>query len=166
MKEDFRYEVQRLTASHLAGAALLEALCFSEPWSEKSLEMLLAEPGVGFAVIDRTSGQVQAYGGMLCVGTEGQVTNIAVDPDCRRRGHGRAVTAALLGEAAARGLEQVTLEVRASNEAAIALYQQLGFAAVGRRPHFYRRPTEDAVLMTLNLPTDQTPLELKPKGSI
>ena len=135
----------RMTKSDLCGAARLEELCFSEPWSEKALEMLLSENAVGFAVMDGR--EVLAYGGMMTVLDEGQITNIAVSPEHRRRGFGEAVTRALLDYAAERGIVSVSLEVRESNAAAIALYEKLGFERRGVRKGFYRAPTEAAIVM-------------------
>ena len=130
---------------HVAGAARLERLCFSEPWSEKSLEMLLANGAVGFAV--EVNGEVAAYGGMLTVLDEGQITNVAVDPIHRRKGYGRKIVSALLDYAEKNGIVSVSLEVRESNEAAIALYESFGFCRRGLRKNFYRDPTESAIVM-------------------
>ena len=82
---------------------------------------------------------------------EGYITNVAVSPDCRRQGVGRALIAALTAAARTQRLAFVTLEVRASNAPAIALYEGAGFVRVGVRKNFYAAPTEDAVLMTLYL---------------
>ena len=130
---------------HIEGAARLERLCFSEPWSEKSLEMLLSNGAVGFAV--EANGTVVAYGGMLTVLDEGQITNVAVDPAFRRRGCGREIVCALLCHAKENGIVSVSLEVRESNEAAIALYESLGFCRRGLRKNFYRDPAEAAIVM-------------------
>ena len=137
--------VCRLQKEHLAAVAEIERLCFSQPWSEKALELLLGESGVGFVCL--AEDEVTAYGGMMLDPWEGQITNIATHPDHRRRGYGNAVTDALLKEAAARNAEQVSLEVRASNASAIALYEGLGFAIAGRRKGFYQNPREDALVM-------------------
>lgn len=135
----------RIERTHLSEVAELEALCFSEPWSEKSLELLLGETATGFVCV--REGRVLAYGGMLIVPDEGQITNVAVHPDARRGGLGRAIVDAMIDEARARGLEQISLEVRVSNLAAIALYERAGFTVEGRRKGFYRRPVEDALVM-------------------
>ena len=138
-------ELLLMKQEHLEGVATLERLCFAEPWSAKALELLL---GSGAFALVCTEGQdVLAYGGMLSVLVEGQITNIAVHPDHRRRGLGRCVLEAMLQEAARRGLVEISLEVRASNAAAIALYEQSGFSCVGRRRNFYKQPTEDALVM-------------------
>ena len=141
--------VVRIAEEHLPAVAELERLCFGEPWSERALRLLLGEDAVGYVCME--SDRVVAYGGMMIAPFEGQVTNIAVHPEWRRRGLGRAATEALIAEARARELEQISLEVRASNEAAIALYRTLGFYEAGRRKHFYRNPAEDAIVMLCDL---------------
>ncbi len=142
-------KIVRLEAALLDGAAEIEASCFAEPWSKKSLELLLGDSAVGFAVLDGDT--VAAYGGMMTVLDEGQITNIAVHPDFRRRGYGRAVTEALLGYGVENGLSSVYLEVRRSNDAALLMYEKCGFQRIGVRKGFYRAPTEDAVLMQRKL---------------
>ncbi len=135
----------RMESVHLADVAELERLCFAEPWSENSLSLLLRDGGVGFVVCEGE--RAVGYGGMLCVAGEGQITNVCVHPDARRRGYGRAVMEALLGYAEEHALFEVSLEVRESNEAAITLYRALGFAVCGTRRNFYQRPTENALVM-------------------
>ena len=88
------------------------------------------------------------YVGMMCVLDEGYIANVAVSPDWRRQGIGDALIAELLRRAVSRELAFVTLEVRAGNEAAKALYAKHGFVPVGLRKKYYASPTEDAVLMT------------------
>ncbi len=134
---------------HLWAIAALEKEIFPDPWSETSLELLLGEQGSGVVLLEE--GRLAAYAGMLHAPDEGQVTNIAVDPQCRRRGYGRAVTQALLEQAHKQGFSQVSLEVRVSNLPAISLYEGLGFAVAGRRRGFYRSPTEDALVMICRL---------------
>ena len=137
---------EKLATDALDGVAELEKLCFSQPWSAKSLELLTKE-GIGTGVVCRCDGIVCAYGGMLVAVDEGQITNVATDPDFRRRGFAAAVIGELLAVAQSRGLREVTLEVRESNAAAIALYRRFGFESVGRRPNFYTHPVEAALVM-------------------
>lgn len=139
----------RLTREHLAEVAALERLCFSEPWSETALELLLTETAVGFVCLDGT--RVLAYGGMLWAPDEGQITNVAVHPDARRRGCAKAILAAFDTLAREHHAEQIALEVRASNQAAIALYEGNGYKTVGKRKNFYRAPREDALIMIKKL---------------
>ena len=148
IKMSAQYEILRLTEEHLADVAEIERLCFPEPWSQNSLRLLCEEGGFGaVAVLD---GRVVAYAGMTSVLDEGAVTNIAAHPSVRRLGFGRAVTKALLTYASANGIKQVFLEVRESNEAAIRLYESLGFSSCGIRKNFYRQPTESAIQMVWN----------------
>ena len=142
------------TPEDLNGCAALEKLCFAAPWSADSLELLTREGiGVGYVCSQKIppaeTPTVVAYGGMVIAVDEGQITNIAVHPDHRGQGYGLAVTQALIKHAKASRLATITLEVRASNTPAIALYRKLGFAEVGRRKNFYTRPTEDALIMEL-----------------
>ena len=142
-------QIVKIGSEHLSGVAELEKLCFSEPWSEKSLELLLRDGAVGFAVLE--DGAVVAYGGMTYVLDEGQITNIATHPSARRKGFGARIVGALCDFARESGLREIFLEVRASNEGAIALYSQSGFLRVGERRGFYRAPVEDAIIMKINL---------------
>ena len=115
--------------------AELERLCFSTPWSENSLK------------VEETDGKVTAYGGLLQVMEEGDVTNIAVHPQHRLKGSGTRVTEALLEEGRKRGMTTFTLEVRVSNLTAVHVYEKLGFRSVGIRKGFYDAPKEDAMVM-------------------
>ena len=134
-----------LTPERLAEVAALESKVFHAPWSEKSLALLCTDTAVG--VICLENDRVVAYGGMLTVLDEGQITNVATDPDFCRMGYGAAVVEALLAQAQERNLSQITLEVRESNAAAIALYRRFGFETVGKRPGFYSHPIETALVM-------------------
>jgi len=137
--------LRRLGEEHLPEVAELETLCFAEPWSENALRLLLGDGAIGVVLLE--CGRVVAYGGMTTVLDEGAVTNIAVHPDARRRGFGRAVTAELLRIASEQRIQTVFLEVRESNAAARALYVSLGFSECGVRKNFYRHPTESAIQM-------------------
>ena len=138
-------ELLLMRAEHLEDVAELERLCFAEPWSARALELLLGDGA--FAFVCTEDGVAVAYGGMLTVLDEGQITNVAVHPAYRRRGLGRRVLQSMLCEAEKRGLREISLEVRASNQAAITLYEQAGFLRVGRRRNFYKQPVEDALVM-------------------
>lgn len=133
--------VTAMRDDHVAALAELEALCFAHPWSEEALREELRNPCAHFLVAERDRRAV-GYVGCHHIAGEGYITNVAVHPDCRRQGVARA----LLQEALLRwdGLSRVTLEVRVSNAAAIALYEGLGFVCEGVRPKFYTDPAEDA----------------------
>ena len=132
---------------HLDAVELLERECFSEPWSRAQLEATLTDESTELFVA-LCDGQVAGYAGLSFVLDEGSVTDVAVFPPFRGRGFGRALVQRLKQRSQELRLAFITLEVRASNQAAIALYQSEDFVPVGCRRDFYRKPTEDAVLMT------------------
>lgn len=120
------------------------AFTVPRPWSAAEFEAMLASPLV-FA-------ELRPGGLALCrvVEDEAELLTIAVDPDRRRQGIGRALIAGLEAEARTRRAGRLFLEVAADNPAAIGLYRQAGFAATGRRPGYYRPsegPPVDAILM-------------------
>lgn len=133
---------------HLDTLAEIEKACFHAPWSA---DMLREELGKGIFLVAEQDGAAVGYVGCQTVLDEGYITNVAVSPDCRRQGIGRALIAELTERAKRAGLAFVTLEVRASNAPALALYEGAGFRRVGVRKNFYTAPAEDAVLMTLFL---------------
>ena len=137
----------RLQKEHLSEVAEIEKVCFSSPWSMNSLELLLPNRGIGIGAVALSDGKVCAYGGMLCVLDEGQITNIATLPEMRNMGYGTAVTEQLIRFAKEERLVTVTLEVRESNATAISMYKRLGFEVVGKRKDFYTKPVESALIM-------------------
>ena len=139
-----------LTAAHLAAVAELERLCFHAPWSENALSILLGDSGFGLVALT-DEGNVTAYLGVMTVLDEGQITNVATHPDHRRRGYADALLSALCAECRTRGIAELSLEVRESNAAAIALYEKHGFIQAGKRPGFYKNPTEAALVMVKRL---------------
>ncbi len=143
--------VSPLTREMIPAVAEIERLCFAEPWSEHALELYLGNGAFAMAALAE-SGTAVGYGGILLAPDEGQILNLAVRPEARRQGAGSAILSALLDEARKRELESVSLEVRVSNQAAIALYKRFGFAVAGTRKRFYRRPAEDALVMVCKLP--------------
>ncbi len=142
-------QIVPMNRTHIPQVAALEAQCFSIPWSEALLEEELDRDSAYFVAID--SEKVVGYAGFYMVLDEGCITDVAVYPEWRRQGIGKHLIQALLDAADKYELASLTLEVRASNEAAIGLYQKYGFQVVGRRKRYYEKPREDAILMTLQL---------------
>ena len=138
-----------MTADHLEELEKLERICFSRPWSRKMLAEELENQCAAFLVAeDSVSGRVLGYAGLMVVADEGYITNVAVFPECRRQGIAAQILQVFLQFAAANHLAFLTLEVRPSNAAAIALYQGFGFEEVGRRKNYYDLPKEDALILT------------------
>jgi len=137
-----------MTAEHLDEVAELERICFSVPWSRNMLAEELDNMLSAFLVALDDSGRVAGYAGVQVVLDEGYITNIAVRPDCRKQGIAGKLLQVFLDFAKGNQLAFLTLEVRASNYDAIALYGSRGFRSVGRRKNYYEHPKEDALIMT------------------
>ena len=125
----------------------LEQVCFSRPWTIDMLRRQLQNDRHEFLVAVEEN-KVLGYIGMLHVMDEGYISNVAVDETARRAGIGSKLVEGTLRRCEALSLLFVTLEVRASNDAAIQLYAKHGFEEVGRRKGYYEAPREDAILMT------------------
>ena len=143
------FHIVPMTAAHLPQVAALETHCFpADPWSEELFRDALDNPHTAILLAEGEDGAILGYAVLSVVLDEGNLDNIAVAPEARRRG----VADALLGVLTGFGREHLSvlmLEVRASNTPAIALYEKHSFAAVGRRKNYYDAPKEDAILMTL-----------------
>ena len=138
-------QIVPMERAHVAQIAQLERENFSAPWDEASLLHELENPlSLWLTALDGDA--VAGYIGSQSVLGESDMMNLAVAPAYRRQGVGRALVERLLWELAEDN-HCLTLEVRASNEAAIALYESLGFRQVGRRPGYYQHPPEDALIL-------------------
>ncbi len=138
--------ITQMRRRHLRAVLRIEERTSSTPWS---LGLLLAEsrrPERIYLVV-REGSTVVGFAGLLFALDEGHVTTIAVDPDRQGARHGTRLLLVLLRQAIARGATAVTLEVRASNRAAQALYRRFGFAPAGTRRGYYRDPVEDALVL-------------------
>ena len=122
-----------MTAEHLDEVAELERICFSVPWSRNMLAEELDNALSAMLVALDDQGRVAGYAGLQVILDEGYITNVAVRPDCRRRGVAGQILQVFLDFAQARKLAFLTLEVRASNQPAILLYGGRGFGGTGRR---------------------------------
>ena len=138
--------ITEMNATHVPQVAELERLCFADPWSEKSVASELDNKWALWLVAvedDRVTGYIGSQTSI----DETDVMNVAVHPDCRRRGIAEMLINALVAELKNRGSHALMLEVRASNAPAIALYEKLGFSQVGCRKNYYRNPKEDALIL-------------------
>lgn len=139
-------EIVKMNETHVAQIAALEKLCFVDPWSEESIATEL-NSRLSYWLVALEGEQVVGYIGSQSVLGESDMMNVAVHPDFRRRGIAEALIAALSVALQERDNVCLTLEVRASNDPAIALYKKLGFIQVGLRKNYYRHPKEDALIM-------------------
>ena len=138
-----------MAAEHLDRLEQLERMCFSRPWSKKMLTEELDNQCAAFLVaVEPETEKAVGYAGLLVVADEGYITNVAVDPSCRRQGVAAQLLQVFDNFAKGNHLAFLTLEVRPSNAAAIALYEGFGFREVGRRRNYYDLPKEDALILT------------------
>ena len=138
--------IQVMNESHVAQVAELEKCCFTAPWSENSIRYELTNP-ISLWLVAVEDGKLLGYVGSQSVMGEADMMNVAVEPESRRRGIGRRLVEDLVQALKDRQVNSLTLEVRASNKPAKALYDQLGFLQIGRRPNYYRNPKEDALIL-------------------
>ena len=137
-----------MNADHLEELERLERICFSRPWSKRMLAEELENACAAFLVAEDETGAVLGYAGLLVMMDEGYITNVAVFPEHRRLGVAARIIDVYMNFAKANDLAFLTLEVRPSNNAAIALYRRFGFEEVGRRKNYYDLPREDALILT------------------
>ena len=135
-----------MEACHVAQVAALETVCFADPWNEDSVRSELTNP-LSYWLVAVVEDQVVGYVGSQTVLGEADIMNVAVAPGYRRCGLGRALLNSLQDALKAQQVHSLTLEVRPSNLPAVTLYTSLGYAQVGRRPNYYHKPKEDALIL-------------------
>ncbi len=141
-------KIEKMREEHIKDIAALEKECFSQPWSEGSLREELHKDNSNFLVALTEDALVVGYIGFNFVLDEGYITNIAVAPKFRRCGIAQNLLNKIIAFAQSQRLSFISLEVRASNAAAISLYEKFGFKEAGLRRNFYTLPQENAVIMT------------------
>ena len=124
--------------------------CFTHPWSLQSIEDMFNHPGY-INLLARQGDKIIGYAGILAAADEADITNVAVDPDYRRRQVAYQLVQSLLTKAGSEGIRFVYLEVRQSNNAAIKLYEKAGFKQEGIRKNYYDNPREDAIIMKASI---------------
>lgn len=142
--------IVKMQLEHVAFVAEMERQCFSDPWSEKSVASELDNP-LSLWLIAEVDGVVAGYVGSQTVLDSADMMNLAVSPSFRRQGIGERLVNCLTEELKEKGVKTLLLEVRISNEPAKELYQKLGFEIVGKRPRYYEKPREDALILRKEL---------------
>ena len=139
-------QIKPLTEEYVDQVCVLEEEAFSMPWHRESfLEMILNKDAC--YLVGLMEEEVVASCGLRNIVGDGEITNVVTKSSARGRGFGEQMLLKLLEEGTAMGVEAFTLEVRKSNDAAIHLYEKLGFVTEGVRKNFYEDPTEDALIM-------------------
>lgn len=140
-----------MTPAHLKGVVRVEQAAYNYPWSQAVFrDCLLA----GYhCIVLEVGGVVTGYGIISIAAAEAHILNLCVHPAAQRMGYGRMLLNALLAQSEVSDAKMVYLEVRPSNEAALALYESAGFTRIGIRPSYYQAPhgREDAVVLAITL---------------
>ena len=139
-------DIRLMNEADVPQVAQVEKLCFSDPWSEKSVASELQNQ-LALWLVAADGETVAGYVGSQTVIGETDMMNVAVHPDYRRQRIAEQLILHLIQQLRDQGSHSLTLEVRASNQPARSLYEKLGFAQVGRRPNYYRNPREDALIL-------------------
>jgi [ribosomal protein S18]-alanine N-acetyltransferase len=145
-----------LREEYIPAVLEIEQEANAAPWSERSFLNELTHKNSIF-IVALLQGVVVGYGGVWLVVDEAHVTTVAVRQDRRREGIGRQIMIELLRRSKAAGMTCSMLEVRASNEAAVSLYERLGFAVTARRKGYYPDNREDAIVMWMHNLADWEP---------
>ncbi|MGD9568046.1 MAG: ribosomal protein S18-alanine N-acetyltransferase [Sedimentibacter sp.] len=124
----------------------IEKVCFSLPWSKDSFEQELKNEMAYYQCAEE-NGIIMGYMGMWKIIDECHITNVAVLPEYRNSGIGSMLISKMVEICKCSEIKSMTLEVRQSNLPAISLYEKFGFMPVGKRPRYYMKPTEDAIIM-------------------
>ncbi len=143
--------IRPMTMRDLDGVCRIENVSFDTPWSREAFEMEVIKSKAAVSWIAEREGVLVGYLISWLVVDELHIGNVAVDPDVRGEGIGAALVEASLGSAAARGVTYATLEVRVSNEQAIALYERFSFRGIAMRARYYSDTGEDALVMMREL---------------
>jgi [ribosomal protein S18]-alanine N-acetyltransferase len=132
-------------------AGLKDAPQWTEAAWLRTLDPAASPRRIALAAVDAAGGALLGFAVASLLPPQAELETIAVTTQGQRRGIGRALLKVLVAQLVGEGIRELWLEVRASNQAALALYRSTGFAQTGRRKNYYRDPEEDGLLLTLRL---------------
>lgn len=135
-----------MTRADLPRVCEIERACYGERWSVGTFANELGN-GNSHYFVGEQGGSLVSFIGYWLILDEGHITTVAVDPPFRRRGYAERMLMHLVDHAQVQGAKWLTLEVRASNLGAQALYAKYGFVSLGRRKNYYQDDQEDALIM-------------------
>lgn len=140
--------IREMNLDDVDRVCVLEEMAFSMPWHKESfIEMIENKDALYLVADDGNAGVIGCCGVRSIVG-EGDISNVVVHPDFRKKGIAYDMLTQLLSRGEKDfGIKEFTLEVRLSNMSAIHLYEKLGFVSEGIRKNFYEEPVEDALIM-------------------
>lgn len=144
-----RIVIRELAEKDIYQITAIEQMVFNDPWSAQSFINAMKDDADTYLTAADADDNVFGYCGLWGIAGEGHITNVCVHPDYRSRGIGRMLIDEVIKRGRKSGLQSFTLEVRAGNMPAISLYKKFGFEEAGVRKNYYRKPTEDALIMWL-----------------
>ncbi len=139
-------KIRPMLDEDIEAVSAIEEATFSMPWAPDDFRDMIRRDNMTYLVVE-TDGKIVGGAGLRNILGDAEITNVAILEPYRRQGLGRQLIRQLMTEGEKLGANAFTLEVRVSNEAAIKLYESLGFVSEGVRPNFYERPREDALIM-------------------
>ena len=139
-------EIRSLDFNDLDAVTEIERICFSLPWSRESFVNELVNK-LAYYHCATVNGCVVGYMGMWKICDEGHITNVAVLPEYRKNGIASMLINKMVDVCKCSEINSMTLEARESNEEAISVYEKFGFVSVGKRPNYYQKPNESAIIM-------------------
>lgn len=140
--------LKKLSLEDIDGLYEVSSLSLKETWSLDSIEKELSNKFARY-IVCKDGDKVIGFIGAWLIASEGQITNLAVHPDYRKKGIGKKLMKSLISSLKDEGCNAITLEVRESNTIAKSLYKSLGFLSEGIRKNFYEDNKEDANIMWL-----------------
>ena len=144
------FEIRRAEEKDIPAVTDLEKVCFEgkDPWSYGAFYNEIVENSdKTLYLVALADGKVIGYMGVWMILDEGQITNVAVDPEYRRRHIAESLIEEMVRRTAEEGVTSWTLEARVDNEPAIRLYEKMGFRGEGIRPKYYEYDGTDALIM-------------------
>lgn len=139
--------VRQMIEKDIDSVLEIEKEAFTTPWSKEAFRAEINGNDLAYYIVALVDEKVVAYGGIWIILNEGHITNIAVKEEYKGRGVGNKIVETLIYYCMSRGIDNMTLEVRASNKVAQNLYEKYGFLSYGRRPKYYADNGEDAIVM-------------------
>ncbi|HAV43482.1 TPA: ribosomal-protein-alanine N-acetyltransferase [bacterium] len=139
--------IRPLKKGDIKEVAAIEEASFSDPWQDSTFYNELYHGDISKFLIAQMDKRVVGYIGMWFIGDEAHIVNIAVHPNYRRQGIGTKLVMALFDEIRKKGIERITLEVRASNIIAQQFYKKFDFQEIAIQEKYYRDTHEDALIM-------------------
>ena len=143
-------ELTRMRRRHLRKVLAIESQVYPRPWSASLFLSEMSQRTSRSYLVARRAGEVVGYAGMMFMGVDAHITNIAVDPAFHGRKVGTRLLLTLITEALARACETISLEVRVTNTVAQTMYEKFGFSVSGVRKGYYIETNEDALIMVVD----------------